>query len=153
MQVRSHTCGCGCQWKALVSMSDHTQNLSGEKTPYCPDCGKRAATSGPAYEATDADGFTWVDARQAWYGPVMFCNEVTEDDFDPDDPDDVAATLKVCADADVVRSKAVGIITLYAGERCNVYAADCACCKAWKAYDEFCNVLPIWKGAINANAS
>jgi len=47
---RAHTCGkCGRTWAAAVVFSEHTQNLSGEKTPYCPACGGRAAFSSETF--------------------------------------------------------------------------------------------------------
>ena len=44
---RMHECHCGEKWQAIVEYSKSTPNLSGEKTPYCPKCGKRAAYSQP----------------------------------------------------------------------------------------------------------
>lgn len=47
---RIHGCHCGEKWQAAVEYTT-TPNLSGEKTPYCPKCGKRAAYSQPATAA------------------------------------------------------------------------------------------------------
>lgn len=45
--TRSHECDCGHKWRAMVQMSEHTQNLSGEATQWCPKCGKRPMISNP----------------------------------------------------------------------------------------------------------
>lgn len=52
--ARSHRCWtCGIAWVAPVEFSDLTQALSGEKTTYCPSCGKRSHESSPAFESTE----------------------------------------------------------------------------------------------------
>jgi hypothetical protein len=50
MTTRTHTCACGHSWTKEVELSDSTPNISGEKTPWCPVCGKRAAYSSPTAE-------------------------------------------------------------------------------------------------------
>ena len=47
--VCKHTCNCGNTWESPIVLSDDTQNLSGEKTEFCPKCGKRAFMSSAPY--------------------------------------------------------------------------------------------------------
>lgn len=42
-KVRQWECRCGHKWEAPVEMGADNQNISGEKTVFCPKCGKRAA--------------------------------------------------------------------------------------------------------------
>ncbi len=45
---RTHNCRCGHEWISSIARSHITANISGEPTPYCPMCGKRAVQSSPA---------------------------------------------------------------------------------------------------------
>lgn len=47
VRVRDHECRCGAKWTARVKLSPETPNLSGEETPWCSQCGKRASSSSP----------------------------------------------------------------------------------------------------------
>ncbi len=43
--VRDHECrACGAKWTAPIKMAE-TPNISGEATPWCPQCSKRASSS------------------------------------------------------------------------------------------------------------
>ena len=58
-EFRSHECTCGHKWDAPVELSPATPNISGEPTPWCPECGKRAVMSGLAW--TKIDDPIWID--------------------------------------------------------------------------------------------
>ena len=46
--VREAECSrCKHVWYAIVEYGEYTTNLSGEKTVYCPICGKRATYLSP----------------------------------------------------------------------------------------------------------
>lgn len=50
-KYRKHECfNCGTVWEHEVIMSKDTQNLSGERTVWCPGCGKAASVSYPIFE-------------------------------------------------------------------------------------------------------
>lgn len=52
--VREWECSCGHKWTAKVELSATSARLSGEKTEYCPKCGKRPLIGSP-----------WKDTRLA----------------------------------------------------------------------------------------
>lgn len=54
-QVRDWECGCGHTWTAPVVLDKHTPNLSGEKTQWCPACGKRPVMGSPARSQETSD--------------------------------------------------------------------------------------------------
>lgn len=49
MKIRMHECKCGHSFTAEVEYAEWTTNLSGEKTQWCPKCGKRPWFSSPIY--------------------------------------------------------------------------------------------------------
>lgn len=49
-EYRVHTCSCGFAWEAVVTLSQHTSNISGEETPWCGQCGKRAISSSSTFK-------------------------------------------------------------------------------------------------------
>jgi hypothetical protein len=56
MEVREHTClTCEHQWVSPVVFSQYTQNLSGERTEFCPKCNGRTVWSGPAKTVETGD--------------------------------------------------------------------------------------------------
>jgi DNA-directed RNA polymerase subunit RPC12/RpoP len=58
-QVRDHKCfNCGNKWTKKVELSPHTQNISGEATAWCPECGKRAGSSSPIREVEEREFLT-----------------------------------------------------------------------------------------------
>jgi hypothetical protein len=76
---RAHTCGaCGHTWAGPVTLSEHTANLSGEITPWCPKCGAWAAFSSepfptwktPLFLFTTRAGLSYV---VSWAGEI--CQE------------------------------------------------------------------------------
>lgn len=50
MKVRDWECGCGHAWTAPVVLAEHTPNLSGEATQWCPRCGQRPVMGSPVRE-------------------------------------------------------------------------------------------------------
>ena len=53
MRYRDWTCHCGHVFTAQVVMSEHTSNLSGEQTVFCPKCQKRPLIGTPQYEQVE----------------------------------------------------------------------------------------------------
>lgn len=54
---RNHECLlCGHEWNAPVKFSQHTTNLSGEETAWCPRCNSRSVVSSPAYDLNTYNG-------------------------------------------------------------------------------------------------
>ena len=54
--VRDAKCmDCGHDWINRVVMSENTQNISGERTVYCPQCGGRNTVAHPMYRYEDKD--------------------------------------------------------------------------------------------------
>jgi DNA-directed RNA polymerase subunit RPC12/RpoP len=48
---RYHECmRCGHSWEAPIVLSNSTQNLSGERTAWCPRCGSGSVASSAAFE-------------------------------------------------------------------------------------------------------
>lgn len=48
--VRDHECDCGNLFSKVVEYSEYTPNISGEKTVFCPRCGKKPWFSSPHKE-------------------------------------------------------------------------------------------------------
>lgn len=65
--TRSHECPEAHCWDAPVALSEHTANLSGEASQYCPKCQKRASYSSEVFEA---DRFCWKPDRYSSRFPV-----------------------------------------------------------------------------------
>ena len=53
MKVRDWVCGCGHTFTAPVLQSQHTRNLSGEATAWCPKCGARPMIGSPWREVPE----------------------------------------------------------------------------------------------------
>lgn len=47
-------------WDAPIELSTHTQNLSGEKSQYCPKCGRKAAFGSPVHPKMYKYGSAWL---------------------------------------------------------------------------------------------
>lgn len=57
---REHKCSCGNEWITEIKLSESTQNLSGEETPWCVKCGRRAMMSGPPRKFGSGPGELFV---------------------------------------------------------------------------------------------
>ena len=67
-KYRTHKCARGHTWTAVVVMSQHTPNISGESTQYCPVCGSRTAFSTPHFDVEFSTG-DCVRIRDTHVGP------------------------------------------------------------------------------------
>jgi transcription elongation factor Elf1 len=56
-KYREWTCRCGHTFAALVQLSEDTVNLSGEKTAFCPECGKKPARGSEVKTVDRADPY------------------------------------------------------------------------------------------------
>lgn len=66
---REHTCQCGHTWTARITHAANTPNISGEPTPWCPMCGKRAvSSSAPTVNAAEL----CTKLRSASYAVCVF---------------------------------------------------------------------------------
>jgi formate dehydrogenase maturation protein FdhE len=58
-RTRRYSCWkCQYSWIAPIEYSNITQNISGEKTSYCPKCGKRADVSYAIKETPNGKEYT-----------------------------------------------------------------------------------------------
>jgi len=125
-QFRTHTCSqCCVSWEEELKLSPSTPNISGEPTPYCPFCHKRANYSTPVY-LVSATGLTQIRVNaitfkltrlretREWCVRVYFNinperrQHIPERDYYTTDYDDALGTMKAMAREEL--SKLVKVI-------------------------------------------
>lgn len=83
---RSHKClSCQHGWRARVEKSEHTHNVSGEATPFCPKCNSRSISSSPVEEDDPQNPYRtggWVvvteDALRRWVSTPETLNHILQ---------------------------------------------------------------------------
>lgn len=84
-KYRTHSClKCKNAWAADVELSEHTPNISGEATPWCPACGSKEVASSSVQEPDDPQNpyrtGGWVVVRdeliERIISPKELCDEV-----------------------------------------------------------------------------
>lgn len=78
--IRKREClSCHHTWTALVVLSKHTTNLSGEATVWCPRCTSRSVMSSPA-EPANPEAYECAACGYHGFG-AWNCNECGNHDL------------------------------------------------------------------------